>query len=218
MSESLFNRIQEEGWLNRTVAFALALVATVGTLGLSGCSQRASSHGLASAAPSVSVPAKVIIVSDKEPGDPMIISGTIYATDGRTPMGGIDLFVNQTDATGRYSTSGNGGDNRNTRIHGLVRSGADGRYEFRTIKPGSYPGSRNPAHIHAYVSGPGYPEYWIDEYHFTDDPFVTGDMRSKVEGKGNLSPILTLTRGADGVLRGVRDIKVERCSHNCTGR
>ena len=31
-------------------------------------------------------------------------------------------------------------------------------------------------------------------------------MRAKDAGKGSLSSILTLTRGADGVLRGVRDI------------
>jgi protocatechuate 3,4-dioxygenase beta subunit len=95
---------------------------------------------------------------------------------------------------------------------------SEGRYEFRTIKPRSYPATRIPAHIHAFVSGPGYPEYWIDEYHFDDDPFVTNDMRAKVAGLGNLSSILTLTRGADGLLRGVRDIKIERGSKNCTGR
>ena len=156
------------------------------------------------------------IVSEGEPGEPLIVSGTICAPDGRTPLEGISLFVYQTDGTGRYSTTG--GDNRNTRIHGLMRTNSEGRYEFRTIKPGSYPASRNPAHIHAYVSGPGYPEYWIDEYHFDDDPFVTNDMRGKVGGKGNLSSILTLSRGADGVLRGVRDIKVERCSKNCSSR
>lgn len=199
-------------------AFALALVAALGTLGLVSCSQQAQSLVRPSnAGRTESVPAKITIVSEKEPGEPMIISGTIYAPDGRTPLEGIDLFVYQTDASGVYSTSGNGGDNRNTRIHGLVRSGADGRYEFRTIKPGSYPGSRNPAHIHAYVSGTGYPEYWIDEYHFSDDPFVTDGMRSKAGTEG-FSSIITLTRGADGILRGIRDIKVERCSQNCTGR
>ena len=182
-----------------------------------GCSRQASSHGMVEWGPSGSVPAKATIVSEKEPGDRMIISGTIYAPDGRTPLEGIDLFVYQTDSTGRYSTEGSGGDNRNTRIHGLVRSGKDGRYEFHTIKPGSYPASRNPAHIHAFISGPGYPEYWIDEYHFDDDPFVTAEMRSKA-GQGSFSSILTLKREADGVLLGVRDIKVERCSRNCTGR
>jgi protocatechuate 3,4-dioxygenase beta subunit len=156
------------------------------------------------------------IVSDNEPGEPLIISGTIYSPDGKQPLEGITLYVYQTDATGRYSTSG--GDNRNTRIHGVMRTNAQGKYEFRTIKPGSYPNSRNPAHIHAYVSGPNYPEYWIEEYHFIDDPFVADEEKRKASGLGTFSPILTLTRGSDGILRGVRDIKIERCSRNCTGR
>ncbi|HKP37535.1 MAG TPA: hypothetical protein VJT71_11820 [Pyrinomonadaceae bacterium] len=155
------------------------------------------------------------IVSDSEPGEPLIISGTIYSPDGKQPMEGVKLFVYQTDATGVYTTTG--GDNRGTRIHGVMKTNSAGRYEFRTIKPGSYPNSRNPAHIHAYVSGPGYPEYWIDEYLFQDDPFVSSDDKAQALQKGSFSPILKLERGADGILRGVRDIKIERCTKNCTG-
>jgi len=99
-----------------------------------------------------------------------------------------------------------------------MRTNAEGRYEFRTIKPVSYPGRRIPAHIHAFVSGPGYPEYWIDEYWFEDDPFITDEMRRKLSGEGAFFPIIKLTRGDDMVLRGVRDIKIERCSSNCTGQ
>ena len=158
----------------------------------------------------------VRIVPDNEPGEPLIVSGTIYSPDGKQPLPGITLFVYQTDATGVYTTSG--GDNRATRIHGVMRTNAQGKYEFRTIKPGSYPNSRNPAHIHAYVSGPGYPEYWIDEYHFSDDPFISSDDKRRAIGQGTFSPILSPTRGADGILRAVRDIRIERCSRNCTGR
>ena len=220
MSEELLQRKMSKRLTTRrsvptqTAVLTLALAAAVSL----SCSQQARSLAKSDNDISAkSVPAKVSIVSDKEPGAPLIITGTIYAPDGQTPLEGINLFVYQTDATGVYSTSGNNGDNRDTRIHGAVRSGADGRYEFRTIKPGSYPASRNPAHIHAYVSGSNYPEYWIDEYHFSDDPFVTDGMRASAE-TGSFSSILKLTRGADGVLRGVRDIKVERCSRNCTGR
>ena len=156
------------------------------------------------------------IVADNEPGEPLIVSGTIYSPDGKQPLEGITLYVYQTDATGVYTTSG--GDNRGTRIHGVMRTNAQGRYEFRTIKPGSYPNSRNPAHIHAYVSGPGYPEYWIDEYLFTDDPFIRDEDKQKASGQGTFSPIVSLTRGADGILRAVRDIRIERCSRNCTGK
>ena len=151
---------------------------------------------------------KTSICSDKEPGEPLIISGTIYGPDGRTPAPGITLSVYQTDATGVYTTSG--GNNRNTRLHGSMVSNAEGQYEFRTIKPGSYPGSSNPAHIHAYVSGPGYPEYWIDEFHFDDDRFISDDQKRKAAALNSFSPILKLTRGSDGILRGVRDIKLSR--------
>ena len=156
------------------------------------------------------------IVADNEPGEPLIVSGTIYSPDGKQPLEGITLYVYQTDATGVYTTSG--GDNRATRIHGVMRTNAQGKYEFRTIKPGSYPNSRNPAHIHAYVSGPGYPEYWIDEYLFTDDPFIRDEDKQKASGQGTFCPILSLTRGADGILRSVRDIRIERCTRNCTGK
>lgn len=174
-------------------------------------------HGHAAANNAQDLPPWTIkIVSDQEPGEPLIVSGTIYSPDGKQPLPGITLYVYQTDATGRYSTSG--GDNRSTRIHGVMRTNAQGRYEFRTIKPGSYPNSRNPAHIHAYVSGPEYPEYWIDEYLFADDLFIKDDDKRKAGGQGTFSHILSLTRGSDGILRAVRDIRIERCTKNCTGK
>ena len=177
-------------------------------LGLSGCSSLAKqpSNGTW----------RITTVGPNEPGEPLIISGTIFSHDGRKPLEGINLFVYQTDATGHYSTTG--GDHRFTRIHGLMRTNAEGRYEFRTIKPAPYPNRRDPAHIHAYVSGAEYPEYWIDNYLFTDDPFITEEQRKKDEALGTFASILKLERGTDGVLRGRRDIRVERCSNNCTGK
>ena len=208
--------LPRRNFLKHASVFALALpVVEISALSLFSCGPASSAEQKAVSPRAENVPAKTTIVSDKEPGQALIVSGTIYAPDGRKPMEGITLYVYQTDASGVYSTSGTGGDNRNTRIHGMMRTGADGRYEFRTIKPASYPGTRISAHIHAYVSGTDYPEYWIDEYNFADDPFVTEDLKRKFAGLGSFSPVLTLTRGSDGVLRGVRDIKVERCTNNC---
>ena len=198
--------------LKQTFVFALALFMFGGT----GCNNARSLSRTEAKEEPKNVSWKTVIVGESERGEPLVISGRIFAPDGRTPLEGMTLFVYQTDAAGVYTTSG--GDNRGTRIHGVMRTGADGRYEFRTIRPGSYPGSRQPQHIHAYVSGPGYPEYWIDEYHFADDPFISDEMRSQYGGKGNLSSLLTLTRDAEGVWRGTRDIVAERCSRNCTGR
>lgn len=220
MNKQSSQTLPRRNFLKYASAFALALPAVeFGALTMLGCGRQARSAGQSPAPSGVAgdanVPAKVTIVSDKEPGEPLIVSGTIYAPDGKKPLEGITLYVYQTDATGIYSTSGVGGDNRNTRIHGVMRTGADGRYEFRTIKPASYPGTRISAHIHAYVSGADYPEYWIDEYVFESDPFVTDDVKQKFSGRGSFSPVLTLTRGSDGVMRAVRDIKVERCTTNC---
>jgi protocatechuate 3,4-dioxygenase, beta subunit len=185
------------------------------------CGRAGNSLAQPSAARNDSAPRswKTSVVPDNEPGEPLVVSGTIYAPDGQTPLEGVTLWVYQTDATGHYSPlSESGGDNRNTRLHGLMRTNSDGRYEFRTIKPAPYPGRNNPAHIHAYVSGPGYPEYWIDEYLFEGDPYLTEEMKQKFGGKGSRSSILKLSRDNDGVWRAVRDIVIERCSKSCTGR
>lgn len=179
----------------------------------SACS-RANSASVENSATS---PWKITVGPENEPGERLIISGRIYTPDGRTPTPGITLFIYQTDATGHYSPS-EAGNNRTTRLRGVMQTNGDGRYEFSTIKPAPYPNRTNPAHIHAYVSGPGYPEYWIEDFLFDGDPYITPEMKQKFSDRGSQSSILKLTRETDGTWRGVRDIVIERCSKNCTSR
>ena len=154
------------------------------------------------------------ITKGTEPGEPMIITGTIFDLDGKTPLKSATLSVYHTDARGNYSPSVSG-DNKTTRLRGKMTTGGDGRYEFRTIKPASYPNSTVTAHVHAYVVAEGIREYWIDNYVFEGDPFMSEADRQRLSSAGNFSSLIKLTRGSDGILRGSRDIRVENCSTQC---
>lgn len=90
-------------------------------------------------------PAKIVIPPEGEPGESLVISGTIYQPDGRTPAAGVTLSLFRTDAKGIYSPDQEEGKSPKPRLQGWVRTKADGRYEFRTIRPTAYPGGDTPA-------------------------------------------------------------------------
>ena len=150
------------------------------------------------------------IAPEGEPGEPMLVSGRVYGPDGRTPAAGILVYAYHTDVTGLYTTRGDetGNGRRHGRLRGWMRTNAEGRYEFRSIRPAPYPGRVDPAHVHMTISGPGRPEYWIDSIWFADDPLVTPEARRHLTGRGGFDPVIRLTRGPDGVLVGTRDIRL----------
>lgn len=84
-------------------------------------------------------------------------------------------------------------------------SDADGAYAFDTIRPGSYPGRRDPAHIHMHVIERGCATYYIDDVVFTDDPLLTPEHERQMSrgrgGKGVTTPART-----NGQWNVVRDI------------
>ena len=154
-----------------------------------GCGQITNNNQLASTSrDSLGIASKIVLVTDNEPGDPMIISGTIYRADGKTPAKGAILSVWHTDAKGYYIEGGGGGGEEHPRIHGRMKTKPDGRYEFRTIRPAPYPSNNVPAHVHAHVSAPDFPEYALI-YYFEDDKLITDQNRSELNshrGRGQL--------------------------------
>jgi WD40 repeat protein len=158
-------------------------------------------------------PAKIVIPPEGEPGEPLVISGTIYQPHGKTPAAGVTLYVFHTDAEGIYSSHQEERKPPKPRLHGWLRTKADGRYEFRTIRPGAYPGGDTPTHIHAGVYGRD-TRYWINDYWFADDLLITAKQRKRVDGpEGSGKVIVALKRDDKGVWRGTRDITLKKALH-----
>jgi len=91
---------------------------------------------------------KTVIPPAHEPGEPLVITGHVFKADGKTPAEGMVLWVYHTDRTGYYNAQD---DASHPRLNGWMQIGGDGKYEFRTIRPGPYPHRTTPAHIHAHV-------------------------------------------------------------------
>jgi protocatechuate 3,4-dioxygenase beta subunit len=111
-------------------------------------------------------PSRVVVAGADEPGERLVVSGR--ALDRGQPVAGVSIYVFQTDVEGRYSKVLTGNDAElDPPLHGIMRSDADGRYEYETIRPGHYDG--NAAHVHYLVRASGYNPLLLDLW-FDDDP------------------------------------------------
>jgi protocatechuate 3,4-dioxygenase beta subunit len=136
------------------------------------------------------------LVPAGEPGQPLTVSGTVVDPTG-TPIAGASLYVYQTDREGYYGVKP-ASDNRNPRLKLYLRSDAKGAWSFETIKPGSYPGTQIPGHIHFEVAAPGR-AHKIFEIVFEGEPFVTERMRTdpafsvrRIDAGGRVTERITL--------------------------
>jgi protocatechuate 3,4-dioxygenase beta subunit len=206
----------EVRFFNRRLFLRGAGAALVGlpVLSLSAAACGKSPSARASSTPNEKEPAelssKTVIVAANEPGTPLVVTGRVFAADSKTPVEGVTLHVYHTDARGLYSEKDGNGGPPDPRLKGWMKTDKEGRYEFRTIRPASYPGTRNPQHIHAEIYGAGYAQRWIPEYWFDDDPLITAELRARYNGLGTFSPIMSTKRSDGGVFACVRDIKLEK--------
>ena len=214
MAQIDFQEIDRRGFLKRA-SVALAGLSVVG-IGANGLACSSARNPALAVVPSEGIKPgnlswQTTITSKDEPGEPLVVWGRIFGPDGKTPLPDITLYVYHTDARGIYSDQKY--DGRGTaptpRLRGWMRTDALGRYEFRTIKPASYPDHAVPAHIHSSASGEGFKERWLDSFLFEGDPFITAEERAKFAGRGSFSPIMAIKPDSDGVLRCTRDIRLE---------
>jgi protocatechuate 3,4-dioxygenase beta subunit len=180
-------------WL---VCLLLAVSAGIGSAASSGKSSTA-------AAPLMDITPK------GEKGEPLEVSGVIYQADGRTPVAGAEVTFYHTDAAGHYSKGGQ--DRGHATFSGRIVTGSDGRYGFRTIRPGHYPGGQTPQHIHfGVVAKDG--RTLSTEIRFADDPVVAQGERARAKEAARLGDrfyeVRTVERDARGVQLCTFDLKL----------
>ncbi|MFD0861775.1 intradiol ring-cleavage dioxygenase [Sungkyunkwania multivorans] len=134
------------------------------------------------------------------------IVGRVYQKDGRTPAKDVIIYIYQTDNKGIYPKKGDeqGWAKRHGYIRGWVKTGADGKYTFYTFRPASYPNTRIPQHIHATIKEPDKNAYYIADYRFDDDPYLSTENNNIANPRGG-SGIMT-PRTENGIQIVERDI------------
>ncbi|MBI1796286.1 MAG: hypothetical protein HYR74_04450 [Candidatus Eisenbacteria bacterium] len=175
---------------------------------------RAAADPHAAAAPADS--SILTLAGPDEPGMRMVVTGRVLERDGKTPAARLRVGVYHTDASGRYGvhrTRRSFPPVRDARLSGWLVTTADGRFEVRTVRPGPYPGSRTPAHIHfivrerprrgllrAIAGGPGDVAF---ELRFADDPLL------RRRGLFPAETLLVSVRPVDVDAGGVQHVSVD---------
>ena len=146
-------------------------------------------------------PRRMQVAGPDEPGDRIVVRGTVIGPDCKTPLAGALVDVWQADAEGSYH-----GKDENYRLRGQVLTDDRGRYTFESVVPGNYkidPAAERfrPAHIHYTVSAPGHRALTTQLY-FKGDPWLAPndpcgrECRSDDPGR-----IVDLVRERDGAAR-----------------
>ena len=192
-------RDDRPGPLRHVVLAAAGIAAALLSAGILAASEAAP------AGPCAKATSTAVLAGPDEPGERLVVTGTVFAPDGVKPAAGVFLYVYNTDATGRYS----GERGQPPRLRGWMKTGSDGRYEYRTVRPASYPGSRIPAHVHTQLWGGGYPPQAGPELNFEGDPFVSAAERERSAARGRFAFIRPARRDADGTWRVEQDLRLK---------
>jgi len=131
------------------------------------------------------------IAAATEPGTPLVLAGRIVGVDG-SPAANAIIFAYHTDRNGIYDAREKGP--HSWRLKGWARSDAQGRFTFQTIRPGSYPNERIPAHVHFSAFTSSGERYHLGEVRFADDPLLSASDRAESEREGEFGDVRPVTK------------------------
>ncbi len=136
-------------------------------------------------------------------GTALLIRGRVLEGNGQA-VAGARVYLYHTQPDGLYSSRG---DERSPRFYAYLTTDSEGRFELATLRPGPYPNSDIPQHVHYKVEADGF-RTQVAEFVFDDDPRLTGRARARAESGG--WPIVKPTTGRDGRQQCDVAIRVER--------
>ena len=157
------------------------------------------------------------IANEGTPGQPVLFSGRITDAQG-VPIEGALLDIWQTAPNGLYDIQE---PNKAQNMRGRFRTDADGRYEFRTLQPVSYPIPNDgpvgllleavqrhpyrPAHVHFIITADGFQPLTTQLY-TSGDPYLESDAVFAVRK----SLVIDYKKVADGTLKAEYDFVLNR--------
>jgi hypothetical protein len=177
---------RRRAWVYGAAAVALALGAAAALVAHGQRQARLAGHD---------APSAIVIAPAGEPGERLVVRGQVFSPDGTTPVPGVVLYAYHTDATGHYARLG-----WTPRLRGWMRTDAEGRYEYRTIRPGAYPGRDTPAHVHVQLWGAGYEPQSSQDLLFADDALLPATERERSRAAGRFAHVCAPERSAAGEL------------------
>lgn len=155
--------------------------------------------------PCAQATSKARLTKEGEPGEPLHVTGRVFAPDGATAAPGVILYAYQTDSKGYYNRPLR----RGPRIRGWMKTDADGRYEFVTIRPAPYPNEEIAAHIHFQIWGAGYAPQWLVDLLFADDPLVSAEEQRRSDALGRFAFVRPVRKDGSGVWQATLDLRAK---------
>jgi protocatechuate 3,4-dioxygenase beta subunit len=153
-------------------------------------------------------PSSVVIAGKNEPGERLVVTGRTL--DDGTPVAGVSIYAFHSDVNGLYAAKDMNPREAelSPRLYGAMRTDANGRFRYETIRPGSY--NNNAAHVHYIVTAPGYKPRMFDLW-FQDDAILAarraiGQPEVPPALQGDYLAIRPVMRDATGVSHVTHDL------------
>ena len=148
-------------------------------------------------------PSDTVIAGRDERGERLVVTGR--ALDRGRPVAGVSIYAFHADADGLYTRDGRNSD-ENARLFAALRTDAEGRYRYETIRPGGYDGLA--AHVHHVVTAAGFKPRLCDLW-LGDEPYFAPRRTAGLPlSQGEAMFVRMPTRDAGGVWRVTHDLEM----------